>query len=245
LNELGFYTRADQFQNILSNNLTRTIQRVSFPALSSVQNDKSQLKYAYKSIIKMTMFISFTLMFGMAAIARPMVVTLLGVKWLGCVEYLQLLCFAGVLYPLHALNLSILNVKGRSDMYLKLEIIKKILVVPVIIVGIALGIKAMIIGMIVNSVVAYYINAFYSGRLISYSVKQQVKDIFPSFALSLTVGTIVFFCGNILSLSPIMKLIVQIFIGIGLTVLFSEIVKLDEFMEIKKMANELISPKNA
>jgi O-antigen/teichoic acid export membrane protein len=184
-------------------------------------------------------------MFGMAAIARPMVITLLGVKWLGCVEYLQLLCFAGVLYPLHALNLSILNVKGRSDMFLKLEIIKKILVVPVVIVGIALGIKAMIIGMIINSVVAYYINAFYSGKLISYSVKQQVKDIFPSLALSLTVGTIVFLCGNILTLSPIMKLIVQILIGIGLTVLFSEIVKLDEFMEIKKMANELISPKNA
>jgi hypothetical protein len=79
-------------------------------------------------------------------------------------------------------------------MYLKLEIIKKILVVPVIIIGVAIGIKAMIIGMIVNSIVAYYINAFYSGRLISYSVSQQFKDIFPSFVLSLTVGTIVFFC---------------------------------------------------
>jgi len=245
LSELGFYTRADQFQNVLSNNLTRTIQRVSFPALASIQNDKSQLKYAYKSIVKLTMFISFTLMFGMAAIAKPMVLTLLGVKWLGCVEYLQLLCFAGVLYPLHALNLNILNVKGRSDLYLKLEIVKKILVVPVIIVGVAIGIKAMIIGMIVNSIVAYYLNAFYSGRLIGYSLKQQFKDIFPSFALSITVGTIVFICGTILNLSPILKLIVQIILGIGLTVLFSEIIKLSEFMEIKKMLNELVSPEKA
>jgi len=184
-------------------------------------------------------------MFGMAAIAKPMIMTLIGVKWLGCVEYLQLLCFAGVLYPLQALNSNILIVKGRSDLYLKLEIIKKILVVPVIILGIALGIKAMIVGMIVNSVIAYYINAFYSGKLISYSIKAQFIDIFPSFALSLTVAAIVYVCGNIFPLSPIMKLIVQILMGIGLTVLFSKIVKLDEFMEIKKMTNELIWPKEA
>jgi O-antigen/teichoic acid export membrane protein len=245
MNELGFYTRADQFKNLMSNNLTMTIQRVSYPALASIQNDKSQLKYAYRSIIKLTMFISFSLMFGMAAIAKPMIMTLIGVKWLGCVEYLQLLCFAGVLYPLQALNSNILIVKGRSDLYLKLEIIKKILVVPVIILGIALGIKAMIVGMIVNSVIAYYINAFYSGKLISYSIKAQFIDIFPSFALSLTVAAIVYVCGNIFPLSPIMKLIVQILMGIGLTVLFSKIVKLDEFMEIKKMTNELIWPKEA
>jgi len=243
MNELGFYSRADQFKNLLSNNFTMTIQRVSYPALASIQNDKVKLKYGYKSIIKLTMFISFILMFGLAAVAKPMVLTLLGEKWLGCVEYLQLLCFAGVLYPLHALNLNILNVKGRSDLYLKLEIIKKILVVPVIIIGIAIGIKAMIIGMIVNSIIAYYINAYYSGRLISYPIKEQFKDIFPSFALSLTVGIIVFIIGNIIPLSAIIKLIVQILLGIGLTVLFSEIVKLDEFIEIKKMVNELTSPK--
>jgi O-antigen/teichoic acid export membrane protein len=184
-------------------------------------------------------------MFGMAAIAKPMVLTLLGAKWLGCVQYLQLLCFAGVLYPLQALNLNILNVKGRSDLYLKLEIVKKILVVPVIVVGVAIGIKAMIIGMIVNSIVAYYLNALYSGRLIAYPIIQQFKDIFPSFALSLTVGIIVFISGTILNLSPILKLIFQIMLGIGLTVLFSEIVKLSEFMEIKKMLNELVSPEKA
>jgi hypothetical protein len=126
-----------------------------------------------------------------------------------------------------------------------LEIVKKILVVPVIVVGVALGIKAMIIGMIVNSIVAYYINAFYSGKLIGYSIKQQFKDIFPSFALSLTVGILVFASGTILNLSPIFKLIVQIMLGIGLTVLFSEIIKLSEFIEIKKMLNELVSPGKA
>lgn len=244
LNELGFYTRADQFKNLLSNNLTMTIQRVSYPALVSMQEDRIQLKYGYKTIIKLTMFISFTLMFGLAAVAKPMVLTLIGEKWLGCVEYLQLLCFAGVLFPLHALNLNILNVKGRSDLYLRLEIIKKILVVPVIIAGIAIGIKAMIIGMIFNSIVAYYINAYYSGKLIGYPIQEQFKDIFPSFALALTVGILVFFIGNIIPFSSILKLIIQILLGIGLTVLFSEIVKLKEFIEIKKMTNELINPKH-
>jgi teichuronic acid exporter len=245
INELGFYTRADQFKNLLSNNLTMTIQRVSYPALASIQEDNLRLKQGYKTIIKLTMFISFTLMFGLAAVAKPMVLTLIGEKWLGCVEYLQLLCFAGVLYPLHALNLNILNVKGRSDLYLRLEVIKKILVVPVVLVGIALGIKAMIIGMIVNSVVAYYINAYYSGRLINYPIKEQFKDIFPSFALAVSVGTIVFICGNYMPLSAILRLTTQTLIGIGLTVLFSEVIRLDEFIEIKKMVNELISPKHA
>ena len=125
--ELGYYTRAQLFSNLPSSNITGIIQRVSYPVLSSIQDDSEKLKQGYRKIIKSTMFISFVLMISMAAVSKSMILVLVGQKWLPSVIYLQLLCFVGMLYPLHALNLNILTVKGRSDLFLKLEILKKIL----------------------------------------------------------------------------------------------------------------------
>src|SRR5690606_16555947 len=119
--ELGYYTRADQFRNLPSQNITSVIQRVSYPVLTSIQNDELQLKAVYKKLIRSTMLITFVLMLGMAAVAEPFVITLIGDKWQPSVIYLQLLCLVGMFYPLHALNLNMLNVKGRSDLFLKLE----------------------------------------------------------------------------------------------------------------------------
>ncbi len=130
------------------------------------------------------MLITFVLMLGLAAVAEPMIITLIGEKWRPSIIYLQMLCFAGMLYPLHALNLNMLKVQGRSDLFLRLEIIKKALAIPVIIIGILFGIRIMIIGMIFNSFVAYYLNSYWSGKFIDYSMKQQVKDIMPSFLLA-------------------------------------------------------------
>lgn len=129
------------------------------------------------------MLICFVLMLGMAAIARPMILTLIGEKWEPSVIYLQMLCFVGMFYPLHALNLNMLQVQGRSDLFLRLEIIKKSLAIPVIIIGVIWGIKIMILGMIVNTFIAYYLNSYWSGSFIGYSFLEQIKDIFPSFFL--------------------------------------------------------------
>jgi O-antigen/teichoic acid export membrane protein len=132
--ELGFYSRADQFNSLPSSNITAIIQRVSYPVLSEIQDDIPKLKAAYQKMIKSTMLITFLLMFGLAAVAKPMIIVLIGGKWLPSVIYLQLLCFVGMFYPLHAINLNMLNVLGRSDLFLKIEMIKKILAIPVIIV---------------------------------------------------------------------------------------------------------------
>ena len=115
--ELGYYTRADAFNQLPSQNITSVIQRVSFPVLSSIREDIPKLKAGYKKLIKSTMLISFVLMIGMSAVAKPLVLALIGEKWLVSAEYLQLLCFVGMFYPLHALNLNILNVLGRSDLF--------------------------------------------------------------------------------------------------------------------------------
>ena len=173
--DLGFYTKAREFKDLPSTNLNSIISRVSYPILSSIQDDIPRLKDNYKRLIRSIMFITFTLVLGMAAIAEPMIHTLVGAKWEPSIIYLQLLCFDGMMYPLHALNLNMLQVQGRSDLFLKLEIIKKIIAIPTIIIGVFWGIKIMILGLILNSFIAYYINSYWSGKHIDYSVSQQVK----------------------------------------------------------------------
>ena len=139
------------FKDFPSANINRVVSRVTYPVLATLQNDKTALESGYRRLIRSIMFITFILMIDMAAVAETLIVSLIGCKWLPSVVYLQMLCFAGMLYPLHALNLNMLNVQGRSDLFLKLEIIKKIIAMPVIMAGIFCGIKAMIGGMIILS----------------------------------------------------------------------------------------------
>ncbi|HQF43236.1 MAG TPA: lipopolysaccharide biosynthesis protein [Ignavibacteriaceae bacterium] len=236
--ELGYYTRADQFKSLPSQNITGVIQRVSYPVLSSIQDDKQQLKAAYKKLIQSIMLITFCLMLAMAASAKPLILTLIGEKWLPAVIYLQLLCFVGMLYPLHALNLNMLNVLGRSDLFLKLEIIKKILAVPVIIIGIYYGIIALIISMFIISLVSYYLNSYWSGTLIGYPMKEQIYDILPAFLLAVLISTIIFVTGSLINLPNPWILLIQILTGTVLFIIISESVKLQDYLYIKSIVIE-------
>jgi teichuronic acid exporter len=238
--ELGYYSRADQFKNPPSSDMTAIVQRVSYPVLSTLQDDPARLKSGYKKLIKSTMFISFTLMIGMAAVARPMIVVLIGGKWLPAVPYLQLLCFAAMLFPLHALNLNMINVKGRSDLFLKLEIAKKIIAVPPIVIGVFLGIQAMIIGMILASIIAYFLNSYYSAKLIDYPPNEQIMYILPSFAIAGISGAIVYAAGRTLPLKPAWLFLAQLLIGATMIPLISSMVKLDAYLEIKRIIVENI-----
>jgi O-antigen/teichoic acid export membrane protein len=243
--QLGYYTRAEQFRNLPSQNLTGAIQRVTYPVLASIQDDLPKLKKAYRKIIKSIMLITFTLMLGLAATAKPLLLTLIGENWLQSVIYLQLLCFAGMLYPLHAINLNMLKVQGRSDLFLKLEIIKKILAVPVIMLGIFLGIKEMIIGMIVNSFIAYFLNSYYSGRMIKYSSFAQLKDIIPSFLLALFISLILYMESLLISTTNLIILIIQIFTGILMFLGLSEILKMKDYLYLKNVVIEKYKEINA
>jgi len=236
--ELGFFTRANMFQRLPSENITNVIQRVSYPVLSSMNNDQTQLKTGYQKLIKSTMLVSFVLMLGMAASAEPLILTLIGEKWQPSVIYLQLLCFVGMLYPLHALNLNILNVKGRSDLFLKLEIFKKLLAIPVIFIGIYYGIAEMIVGMIVVSVISYFLNSYYSGRVINYSSLAQLRDIMPSFVLALFNAVIVYFIGKYLPAPTVVVLIVQLLISVFIIITIAESLKLKDYLFIKAIVVE-------
>jgi O-antigen/teichoic acid export membrane protein len=233
--ELGFYTRADQFNNLPSSNITSVIQRVSYPILTEIQDDVPRLKIAYQKIIKSTMLISFVAMMIMAAVAKPLILSLIGEKWLPSVIYLQLLSFVGMLYPLHAINLNMLNVQGRSDLFLRLEIIKKILAIPVILMGILLGVKMMIVAMIFLSLIAYFLNSYYSGQLIGYSSLQQVKDIFPSFVLATFIGLVIYSLGIYLTLPNYVILITQLLAGGFLFFTLGELFKMKDYEYVKEI----------
>jgi len=241
--DLGYYTRADSFKSIPSQNLNGIIGRVSYPVLSSIQDDKPRLKVNYQKLIRSTMFITFVLMLGMAAIAEPMIITLIGEKWRPAIVYLQMLCFVGMFYPLHALNLNMLQVSGRSDLFLKLEIIKKILAIPTIIIGVLYGIKIMIAGMMVNTIISYYLNSYWSGAFIGYSLKEQVTDILPSFSIALAMGVGVFILGKVLILNPILILIFQILTGSVFIFLFCELTKFSDYLFIKQLVVEKLKEK--
>lgn len=239
--QLGYYTRADQFSRLAVRNLTGTVQRVSYPVLSQVQDENDRLREGYRKVIVAIMFITFFILLGMAAIAEPMILTLIGEKWLPSVEYLQLLCFASLLYPLHALNMNLLNIKGRSDLLLKLEIVKKLLAVPVIVTGVFLGIRALLIGMIVLSFISYFMNSYYSGRLINYSSRNQLSDILPSFLVALLISLTVFTIKYIPGISPPLTLTIQLSVFFLLIVLLSRLFRLQGYTEIKNIIPEKVS----
>ena len=238
--ELGFYTKADEFKRLPSQNLNAIIGRVSYPVLSTMQDDIPRLRNNYQKLIRSVMFITFILMIGMAAVAEPMIHTLIGAKWEPAIIYLQMLCFVGMMYPLHALNLNMLQVQGRSDLFLKLEIIKKIIAIPTIVIGIFFGIKMMIVGMMVNTLIAYYLNSYWSGVKIGYSFIHQVKDILPSFFLSLIMGISVYILGELLPFSYLVNLIIQILFGALFVFVFCEITKFKDYIFVKELVLEKI-----
>lgn len=236
---LGQYTRAQQFNTIFSSNLTTVVQRVSYPVLSSIQNEPERLREAYKKIIKSTMLITFACMLGLAAVAKPLVIILIGEKWLPAVGFLQIICFSGMLYPLHAINLNILKVKGRSDLFLKLEVIKKLLAIGPIILGVFLGIEYMLWGSVFNSFVAYFLNSYYSANLINYPTIEQIKDILPTFCISMVVSAIMW-CFSFLNLSVYLLLPLQLMLGIILACLIYEKSRLSEYLELRQLAFSLL-----
>ena len=229
---LGLYTRAGQFSRLFSSNLTSVVQRVSYPVLSSIQNDKIRLKSAYQRIIRNTMLPTFVLMIGMAACAKPMVLCLIGEKWLDCVAFLQLICFSGMLFPLHAINLNMLQVQGRSDLFLKLEIIKKIIAVGPLLLGIFVSIYLMVAGSVITSYIAYYLNAYYSGPFLNYSIKDQIKDILPSFEVAVAMAIPIFLM-SFIPISSYLLFPLQVIVGAILTICICEKKQLPEYIELR------------
>lgn len=236
---LGLFTRAKQFSDLCSANLTAVVQRVSYPVLSHIQDDRDRLKRAYQRVIRTTMLPTFVLMLGMAACAEPMIYVMIGEQWLECVPMLQIICTYAMLYPLHSINLNMLQVQGRSDLFLKLEIIKKIIGIGPILLGIFFHIYWMLAGTLIISLISYYLNAYYSGPFLNYGIKEQVKDILPSFGVAVAMAVPVY-AMSFIPLNPFVLLPLQIVVGAVITLVICEATKLPEYMELKGIVNPLI-----
>ena len=230
--DLGFYTRAHQFTDFASSNITGIFQRVTYPILCTIQDDDARLSDVYRRLLKTSAFIVFPLMLGMAAVARPMIISFLTEKWLFSALIIQVLCFAQMWYPIHAINLNLLQVKGRSDLFLRLEIIKKVLGVIMLCITLPLGLIQMCWGMVINSLIALVINTYYTGKLINLGFIVQMRDIFPTFLLSLAVSAVVYFTVNILSINTWLLMSIGILEGITLYVVIAKLMRFSEFSEL-------------
>tara|TARA_R110000744_G_scaffold171182_2_gene289649 strand:+ start:3620 stop:5062 length:1443 start_codon:yes stop_codon:yes gene_type:complete len=229
---LGFYTRADQFQSPFSANISFAIRRISFPILSNFQNDSKNLKIKFIQFIRFSMLLNFTIMLAIVAIAKPLVLLLIGEKWSTSIVYLQLLCVPGILYPLQILHLNLLLVKGYSNLNLKLEIIKKAILLPIIFVTINYGITEMIYGLILFSIIEYFINSYYTRKIIHYSLTEQFKDFLPFMIVSGATFLSMYII-TIFEINLIIMLVIQLGVGIIVFTVINEILCLKEYQMIK------------
>lgn len=231
---LGQYTRSNEYANIFSSNITSIIQRVSYPVLSEIQDDKHRMVEGYRKVIKMTMFVTAVCMISLGAVAEPMIYCLIGPKWHEAATFLPLICISMSLYPLHAINLNMLQVQGRSDIFLYLEIIKKVIAIAPISIGIFVGIYWMLVASIVVGFVAFFLNSYYTGKSLGYSSWRQLKDVAPSYGVAFAIALAVYFL-KYLPLSYWVILPIQIVVGAIVGIVVSEFVHLEEYNEIKKM----------
>lgn len=230
--DLGYYTRATQFTAFTSSNLTGIFQRVTYPVLCTIQNDNNRLTDIYRKLLKTSAFIIFPLMMGLAAVAKPMIISFLTEKWLFSALLIQFLCFSQMWYPIHAINLNLLQVKGRSDLFLKLEIIKKILGVTTLCLTLPLGLIPMCIGMILNSIIALIINTHYTGKLIHLGFFKQMRDLLPTLLISMLMGMAVYLTVTYIPMKSWLALFVGIIEGIILYIAMANILKFPEFSEL-------------
>ena len=210
---LGHYTRAHQFSEFPSSNVTGIIQRVTYPILCGIQDETERLAIVYRKFLKLSAFIIFPLMIGLSAVARPFIDIALGTQWGFCGQLLQIICFAMMWYPIHAINLNLLQVKGRSDLFLRLEIIKKILGITVLCITAPFGLVVMCYGQIFNSIVALVINTYYTGKLINVGFIRQMKDLLPTILLSLIMFWAILLVDGFIE-TNMYRLVIGVLVGI-------------------------------
>lgn len=227
---LGLYSRALGLGNYPSSNITSVIQNVTFPVLSSIQNDDERLSSGYRRLLRLSVFIIFPLMVGLSAVADPLVRLVLTDKWEGCIYLLQILCFSLMWYPVHAINLNLLQVKGRSDYFLKLEIIKKIFGACVLCVTVPLGLVAMCYGSVFVSMVCLTFNTHYTHRLIGYGFKRQMREMLPVLLHALVMGFIAWSVVQALP-TPGMQLLGGILSGAAYYLLGAWLLRFEELRE--------------
>lgn len=235
--ELAFFDTGQKFPMVIVNNINASISSVLFPALASEQDNPEKVKAHTRKAIQMSSYIMWPMMLGMAACADSIVSIVLTDKWLFAVPYLQIACITYGLWPIHTANLQAINAMGHSDIYLKLEIIKKTIGIIVLLVSIRYGVLIVALSGIITGMISTFINAYPNGYLLKYSYSEQIKDILPSLIGSLVMGVIVYYSGSFCK-DIYFKLLLQVIIGIFVYFLFSKIFKINSFEYIVSLCKQ-------
>ncbi len=238
--DLGFYTNAKKMQQTPAQTIGGMVGRVTFPVFSTIQDDLPRVKRNLKKALTTVALVNFPVMIGLAVVGRPFILVLLTDKWEQSIPYFQLLCIVGILFPIHLINLNVLQALGRSDLFLRLEIIKKVLIVVNILITIRIGISEMIMGMIVLSILSFALNTCFNGKLIGYPMKEQIVDLSPYFLASLFMGACVSAVGFIEIQNNLGLLSIQVALGCVMYVAFCRFMRLQAFMEIYEEGLERI-----
>jgi teichuronic acid exporter len=210
---LGYYNKGSSFPAFLITNVSGSIQSVLFPALAAHQDDLERIKLMTRRSVSTSSFLVFPMMVGIMAVAKPLVLIVLTDKWLASVPFLQIVAVAYAFRPISAANLQALNALGRSDIYLRLQIIKRVMGLSILAVSLFFGIYGIVIGEVIADVASFFVNVYPNRKILKYGYREQAKDILPSFILSLAMGVVVYLI-TLLSFSPLMTMSIQIVVGV-------------------------------
>lgn len=227
--DLAFYNKGDQYPNLLVENINSSIDSVLLPVLSAEQEQREHVREMTRRAVKTSTYIMFPMMAGLAICAEPFVRLLLTEKWLPCVPYMQIFCVMYAFYPLHTANLNAIKAMGRSDIFLKLEIIKKLISTVLLVAAVSFGVYAIALSQLLSCLIAMAVNAWPNRKLLGYSLLSQLKDILPPAALALVMGVCVW-CVGLLGLGDLPMLALQILLGVLVYAALSALLKVDSFM---------------
>lgn len=230
---LGYFTRANQFRNIFSRNLATVVQRVSYPVLSSLQEDVVVLKQSFRKILRTTFLISSVFMIMIGGVSESLIAVLIGEKWLPAAAFLQIICFSGIWNPMTRLNINMLQVQGKSGLLLKLELIVRLVALFPVLIGIFFTIEFMLWGSVVANFIIYIIEASFAGKKINYSMGEQLKDMLSALFVAIVVGVVVWIVG-LIQIKPIFLLLIQLSAGCLAAVVMCELIRNKEYAVLKE-----------
>lgn len=237
--DLAFYNQGDKFPKLIVTNINTSIDSVLLPTISSAQDDRERVKNMTRRAIKTSTYVMAPLMMGLAFCATTIVKLVLTDKWLPCVPFLRIFCITYMFWPVHTANLNAINAMGRSDWFLRLEIIKKIMGIAILLSTMWFGVMAMAYSLLLSSVLSQIINSWPNRKLLGYGYLEQVRDFAPGILLAVGMGICVYFIGYI-PLPTIMTLVIQIFAGAALYIGVSAILKLEEFEYLLGMVKSFL-----
>ncbi len=237
--DLAFYNEGILFPNLIVENVNASIDSVLLPALSEQQDSAENVKLMTSRAVQVSSYIMWPLMMGLLACAGPLVQFALGDAWLPCIPFVRIFCLYYALFPVHTANLNAIKAMGRSDIFLKLEIIKRVLDLVIVAITLFLGVRAMAYGLLAEGVICLLINSRPNRTLCRYSFSQQLRDIFPSFLLSAGMGAAVWLL-TFLPLGSLPTLVLQVLLGAALYLGLSALLKLKPYIYVLTMAKKML-----